>query len=225
MLWVIYILPMRQIFIGTIFHACHALYWHVRGRISTFPAGDFRDKENFLTLYALDGLQPSLPSGFSFIASNATVIGNVILDEDVGIWFGVVIRGDNEPIKIGKRSNIQDNCVMHTDPGFPLIIGEGCTIGHGAIIHGCIVGDNCLIGMGARILNGAKIGNNCLIGAGALITERAEIPDNSLALGAPAKVIRHIDKAGETMLAKAADGYVANARRYSIGLVAIGEKS
>ena len=141
--------------------------------------------------------------------------------EDVGIWFGVVIRGDNEPIIIGARSNIQENCVIHTDPGAPVNIGEGCTIGHNAIIHGCIIGDNSLIGMGATILNHVKIGRNCLIGAGALITEGKEIPDNSLVVGAPGKIIRQIDEAGENGLKLSADNYVANAKRFAKSLSAI----
>ncbi len=174
-----------------------------------------------MTVYMLDGVQPELPSGFCFIADSACVIGNVKLDEDVGIWFGVVIRGDNEPINIGARSNIQENSVLHTDPGFPVIIGEGCTIGHNATIHGCKIGDNSLIGMGATILNGAVIGKNCLIGAGALVTEGKQIPDNSLVVGAPAKVIRTLDETSAMMLAKSADIYVANAHRFAKGLVEV----
>ncbi|MCP4071927.1 MAG: gamma carbonic anhydrase family protein [Hyphomicrobiales bacterium] len=172
-----------------------------------------------MTIYALDGLQPTLPSGFYYIASRASVIGNVILAEDVGIWFGVVIRGDNEPITIGARTNIQENSVIHTDPGAPVVIGEGCTIGHSAIIHGCSIGDNSLIGMRATVLNHARIGKNCLIGAGALITEGQNIPDNSLVVGAPGKVIRQIDKAGEKTLENSAISYVANAKRFAKGLV------
>ena len=171
-----------------------------------------------LTLYALDKLQPKLPIGFSFVADSACVIGNVIIGEDVGIWFGVVIRGDNEPITIGAGSNIQDNCVVHTDPGAPVNIGEGCTIGHNAIIHGCAIGDNSLIGMGATILNYVNIGRNCLIGAGALITEGTQIPDNSLVVGSPGKVIRQIDEVGEKGLRMSAVAYVANAKRFANGL-------
>ncbi len=174
-----------------------------------------------MALYELDGIRPRLPRNFSFIAASASVIGNVIIEEDVGIWFGTVIRGDNEPITIGARSNIQENSVLHTDPGFPVLIGQGCTIGHNATIHGCTIGDNSLIGMGATILNGAKIGKNCLIGAGALVVEGKEIADNSLVVGSPAKIIRTIDSAGEMMLSKSADIYVANARRFSSGLVLI----
>lgn len=174
-----------------------------------------------MAIYELDGTAPQLPTGFSFVAENASVIGNVIIGEDVGIWFGVVIRGDNEPIKIGTRSNIQENSVLHTDPGFPVVIGKGCTIGHNATIHGCTIGDNSLIGMGATILNGVKIGKNCLIGAGTLIAEGKEIPDNSLVVGSPGKIIRTLDQAGEIMLSKSADIYVANAKRFAKGLVLV----
>ena len=176
-----------------------------------------------MALYALDRLQPTMPDGFSFVAESASVIGNVIVGEDVGIWFGVVIRGDNDPITIGARSNIQDNCVIHTDPGAPVNIGEGCTIGHGAIIHGCNIGDNSLIGMGATILNHVKIGRNCLIGAGALIKERMEIPDNSLVVGSPGKIIRQIDEVGAKGLKLSADTYVANARRFAKGLTRVSD--
>lgn len=174
-----------------------------------------------VTLYALDGVRPKLPSDICFIAPTATVIGNVIVSEEASIWFGVVIRGDNEPITIGERSNVQDNTMIHTDPGFPVIIGKGCTIGHNAIIHGCQIGDNSLVGMGAKILNGAKIGKNCLIGAGALITEGKVIPDNSLVVGSPGKVIRQLDEAAVKGLANSADIYVANAKRYLKGLEVI----
>ncbi len=174
-----------------------------------------------MTVYKLDGVQPVLPSEFCFIAQSASVIGNVRLHEEVGIWFGVVMRGDNELISIGARSNIQENSVLHTDPGFPVVIGEGCTIGHNATIHGCKIGDNSLVGMGATILNGAVIGKNCLIGAGALVTEGKQIPDNSLVVGAPAKVIRTLDETSAMMLTKSADIYVANARRFAKGLVEV----
>jgi carbonic anhydrase/acetyltransferase-like protein (isoleucine patch superfamily) len=171
-----------------------------------------------MPLYALDGVAPALPAGFCWIADSAVLIGNVTVGEDVGIWFGSVLRGDNERITIGTRSNIQENSVLHTDLGFPLAIGEGCTIGHRAMVHGCTIGDNSLIGMGAIVLNGAVIGRNCLIGAGALVTEGMTIPDNSLALGAPARVVRQIDAAGVERLAKSAAHYVDNARRFAAGL-------
>jgi carbonic anhydrase/acetyltransferase-like protein (isoleucine patch superfamily) len=136
-----------------------------------------------MAIYSLDGKQPQLPDGFYYVAESAQVIGNVILQEGVGIWFGAVLRGDNEPITVGTGSNIQENCVLHTDMGYPLVIGQGCTIGHSAILHGCTIGNNSLVGMGATVLNGAQIGENCLIGAGALVTEGKVIPDNSLVMG------------------------------------------
>ncbi len=174
-----------------------------------------------MSIYELDGVKPVLPEEFHWIAPSAVLIGNIHLSEGVGIWFGSVLRGDNEPIKIGKNSNIQENCVMHTDPGFPLLIGEGCTIGHKAMLHGCMIGNNSLIGMGATVLNGAKIGNNCLIGANALIPEGKEIPDNSLVVGMPGKVIRQFDEAAVQGLKASALHYVENAKRFSKGLKAV----
>jgi carbonic anhydrase/acetyltransferase-like protein (isoleucine patch superfamily) len=171
-----------------------------------------------MSLYALDGLAPSLPPGFCFVADTASVIGNVHLGADVGIWFGAVIRGDNEPITIGAGSNIQDLCALHTDPGFPLTIGPNCTIGHRAMLHGCSIGPGSLVGMSATILNGARIGSNCLIGAGALVTEGKEIPDNSLVIGAPGRVARPLTEAEIAGLAASARHYVANARRFAAGL-------
>ena len=171
-----------------------------------------------MPLYGLNKTEPQLPDGFFWIAPTAVVIGNVIINENVGIWFGSVIRGDNELIAIGKGSNIQENCTLHTDPGFPVSIGEGCTIGHNAIIHGCDIGENSLIGMGATVLNGAKIGKNCLIGAGALVPEGKIIPDNSLAIGMPAKVVRELDEAAIAGLRASSEHYVANAKRFAEGL-------
>jgi carbonic anhydrase/acetyltransferase-like protein (isoleucine patch superfamily) len=171
-----------------------------------------------MTLYALDGISPLRPHGFCFVAETATVIGNVELLEESSIWFGAVLRGDNERITIGPQSNVQDLSVLHTDPGFPLTIGTGCTIGHRAILHGCTIGDNSLVGMGATILNGAQVGRNCLVGAGALITEGKVIPDNSLVIGAPGKVARELDAEAIARLKKSAAHYVANARRFAAGL-------
>ncbi|KKX33998.1 gamma carbonic anhydrase family protein [Rhizobium sp. LC145] len=169
-----------------------------------------------MPLYALGDYQPKLPeAGRYWIAPNATLIGKVELGEDVGIWFSAVLRGDNEPIAIGARSNIQDGVMIHNDVGLPVSIGEGCTIGHHAIIHGCTIGDNSLVGMGATILNGAKIGRNCLIGANALITEGKEFPDNSLIVGSPARVIRTLDEEAVARLRQSADHYVANWQRYA----------
>jgi carbonic anhydrase/acetyltransferase-like protein (isoleucine patch superfamily) len=171
-----------------------------------------------VTLLALDGVSPVVPEGFFWVADNASVIGNVEIGEDVGIWFGAVIRGDNELIRIGRGSNIQDLSVLHTDPGFSLSIGAGCTIGHRATLHGCTIGQNTLIGMGATVLNGAVIGSNCLVGAGALVTEGKQFPDGSLIVGSPAKVVRELDEAGIERLRKSAAHYVGNARRFAAGL-------
>lgn len=174
-----------------------------------------------MAIYSLDGKQPVLPPEFYYVAESAQVIGNVIVEEGAGIWFGAVLRGDNESITVGKGSNIQENCVLHTDPGFPLVIGTGCTIGHAAILHGCTIGNNSLVGMGATVLNGARIGENCLIGAGALVTEGKEIPDNSLVVGSPAKVVRTLGPDAEAMLKLSASHYVENAKRFSKGLVRV----
>ncbi len=172
-----------------------------------------------MPLYALDDIAPTLPAdGRCWIAPDANVIGKVVIGEDVGIWFGATLRGDNEPITIGARSNIQENVVVHTDPGKPVSIGEGCTIGHSAIIHGCTIGDNSLIGMGATVLNGAVIGKNCLVGANALVTEGKVFPDNSLIVGAPAKAIRLLDEAAVEGLRNSSESYVRNWQRFAKGL-------
>ena len=173
-----------------------------------------------MTIRALDHRMPELPAGFCFVADSAEVIGNVVIEEDVSIWFGAVLRGDNEPIRIGRATNIQDLCMLHTDPGAPLSIGAGCTIGHRAILHGCSIGDNTLVGMGAIVLNGARIGNDCLIGAGALVTEGKVIPDGSLVLGMPAKPVRQLSADEIDGLRRSAAHYVENARRFSVGLAA-----
>lgn len=171
-----------------------------------------------MALYELDGTRPKLPDAFYFIAENASLIGKVVIGADVGIWFNVVLRGDNETITIGEGSNVQESTVMHTDIGYPLTIGTGCTIGHKAMLHGCTIGDNSLIGMGATVLNGAVIGKNCLIGAGALITENSVIPDNSLVVGAPGKVKRELDAEAIERLRWSSAHYVANAKRFADGM-------
>ncbi len=171
-----------------------------------------------MPLYELDGIRPQLADGFNWIAPTAILIGQIIVGEGVGIWFGSALRGDNEPITVGDNTNIQENCVMHTDPGYPLTIGEGCTIGHKAMLHGCKIGNNSLIGMGATVLNGAIIGENCLIGAGALVPEGKNIPDNSLVVGVPGKVIRTLDDDAIQALKISAQHYVANAKRFAAGL-------
>lgn len=171
-----------------------------------------------MTLFSIESDSPSLPDGFYWIAPSAIVIGRTILHPGASIWFGTVIRGDNEPITIGKNTNVQENCVLHTDPGFPITIGEGCTIGHKAMLHGCTIGDNSLIGMGATVLNGARIGKNCLIGAGALIPERKEIPDNSMVIGVPGKVVKQLDENAVSGLRASAEHYLSNAKRFANGL-------
>jgi carbonic anhydrase/acetyltransferase-like protein (isoleucine patch superfamily) len=169
--------------------------------------------------YSLDDRVPELPAeGRFWIAPDAHVIGSVRLGEDVGIWFGAVLRGDNELIAIGAGSNIQEGCVLHTDPGAPLSVGEGCTIGHRAILHGCTIGDNTLVGMGATVLNRSRIGANCLVGANALVTEGKDFPDNSLIVGSPAKAIRVLDAATIEGLRRSAETYVANWQRFAAGL-------
>ncbi|MCA3339426.1 MAG: gamma carbonic anhydrase family protein [Roseomonas sp.] len=172
-----------------------------------------------MPIYALYDLIPQTPGeGRFWVAPDAQVVGHVILAEDVGIWFGAAIRGDNEPIHIGARSNIQEGAVLHSDNGFPLTIGADVTVGHRAILHGCTIGDGALIGMGATVMNGARIGAGSIIGAGALVTEGKEIPEGSLVMGAPAKVIRALDSETRQRLLGSATHYVENARRFSRGL-------
>ena len=173
-----------------------------------------------MALHTLDGISPVLPdAGLYWIAPSSDVIGKVRLLRDASVWFHAVLRGDNEWIEVGEGSNVQDGCVLHTDMGSPLTIGRNCTIGHKAILHGCTIGDNSLIGMGATVLNNVVIGRNCLIGANALIPEGKSIPDNSLVVGAPGKVIRVIDAEGAAQLTRSAEGYVRNWKRYATGLV------
>ena len=169
-----------------------------------------------MPIYSLGERTPDLPpEGEYWVAPDAHVIGTVLLARDVGIWFGAVLRGDNELIDIGPGSNIQEHAMLHTDPGLPLTVGAGCTVGHRAILHGCTIGDNCLIGMGAIILNGAKIGANSLVGAGALVTEGKSFPENSLIVGSPAKVIRQLDEEAVARLKRSSAGYVRNWQRFA----------
>lgn len=168
-------------------------------------------------LYSLDGVSPTVPED-AFIADNATVIGRVTLHADASVWFNCVLRGDVDDIIIGEGSNIQDASVLHTDLGFKLRVGRGVTVGHKVMLHGCEIGDNSLIGIGAVVLNGARIGRNCIIGAGALITEGKEIPDNSLVMGAPGKVVREIGPPQVKLIEASGQHYVENARRYRKGL-------
>jgi carbonic anhydrase/acetyltransferase-like protein (isoleucine patch superfamily) len=174
-----------------------------------------------MTLYALDGERPDIAVD-SWIAPEASVIGKVVIEAGVSVWFGACLRGDNEVIWISEGTNVQENCVMHTDKGFPLSIGAGCTIGHKVMLHGCTIGDNTLIGMGVIVLNGAKIGKNCLIGAGALITENKTIPDGSLVMGTPGKVARELDDKAIMGLRASALHYQDNMRRFKAGLSVIG---
>ena len=175
-----------------------------------------------MTVYALDGISPELPEeGEYWIAPGAVVIGKVRLERNASVWFGAVLRGDNELILVGENSNVQDACVLHTDPGAPLIIGRNCTIGHRAILHGCAIGDNTLIGMGATVLNRARIGANCLIGANTLITEGKVIPHNSLVMGAPGKVVGELNAEALAKLPKSAEGYVKNWQRFVKGLAPV----
>ncbi len=169
-----------------------------------------------MPIYTLGERQPQFPaSGNYWVAPNAQVLGDILLHENASVWFNAVLRGDNELITIGKNSNVQDSAVMHTDIGFPLTIGKNVTIGHQAMLHGCTVGDNSLIGIGATVLNGTKIGRNCLIGAHALVGEGKDIPDNSMVLGMPGKVVRTLDKANEKMMIASAIHYVENWQRYA----------
>lgn len=175
-----------------------------------------------MPLYTLNNERPDVPDdGEYWLAPDAHVIGRVKLGKDVGVWFGSVIRGDNDLIQIGTGTNIQEGSMVHVDEGFPVTIGEGCTIGHHAIVHGCTIGNNSLIGMGATVLNGAKIGNNSLVGAGALVTEGKEFPDGSLIVGVPAKVVRTLDAKAIDGLRGSAQSYVRNWKMFKQNLVQI----
>ena len=172
-----------------------------------------------MAIYELDGQAPEFPAdGLYWVADTAIVVGRVRLHSDVSIWYGSVLRGDNEWIEIGARSQIQDNATLHTDPGFPLTIGKDCVIGHNVVLHGCTIGDNSLIGIGAIVLNGAKIGRNSLVGAGALVTEGKEFPDGSLIIGSPARAVRQLDERAVDSLRWSATHYVENAQRFRSGL-------
>src|SRR4030081_2711681 len=176
-----------------------------------------------MAIFELDGQAPELPAdGRWWIADSACVVGRVRLKIDASVWFGSVLRGDNEWIELGERSQIQDNATLHTDPGFPLTIGHDCVVGHNVVLHGCTVADNSLIGMGAIVLNGATIGRNCLVGAGALVTEGKEFADNSLIVGAPARAVRSLDDKATEAIARGADIYVRRWQQYAKGLRRIG---
>ena len=173
-----------------------------------------------MPLYDLDGQRPHLAPG-SWVAPDATLIGDVRLAEHASLWFGATLRGDNTPILIGARSNVQAGAMGHSDPGAPLTIGADCTIGHHAILHGCTVEDGVLIGMGAIVLNRAVIGTGSIVGAGALVTEGKTFPPGSLIVGAPARVARSLDATAQGLLRASAAHYVANARRYATGLTRV----
>ena len=173
-----------------------------------------------MTVYALNGIHPELHED-TWVAPDANLIGKIVLEEAASVWFGCTLRGDNEPIVVGAGSNLQENVVCHTDMGAPLTIGRDCSIGHKAMLHGCTIGNNTLVGMGAIILNHAVIGDNCLIGAGALITEGKEIPPGSLVMGAPGKVVRQLDGEAIARLSKTAEGYRKNMRRFRSGLTRV----
>lgn len=170
-----------------------------------------------MALYELDGVAPQLADG-TWVADSAEVVGSVVLGENVSVWFGAVLRGDTEPLTIGRNSNVQDLSVLHADAGCPLTIGENVTIGHQVMLHGCTVGDNSLIGIQAVVLNKAKIGRNSIVGAGSVVTEGKEFPDNSLIIGSPAKVVRTLDDAAAAKLRASAEHYVDNGRRFAKGL-------
>jgi carbonic anhydrase/acetyltransferase-like protein (isoleucine patch superfamily) len=170
-----------------------------------------------MAIYELDGKAPQLGTG-AWVADSAQVIGAVELADHASVWFGAVIRGDTETIRIGRNSNIQDLSVLHADIGQPLTIGANVTVGHQVMLHGCTIGDGSLIGIQSVVLNGAKIGRNCIVGAGSVVTEGKEFPDNSLIIGSPARVVRTLDEATAQKLAQSAEHYVENAQRFARGL-------
>jgi carbonic anhydrase/acetyltransferase-like protein (isoleucine patch superfamily) len=176
-----------------------------------------------MPIYQIDEDRPELPAtGHFYIADTAVLIGRVRLGLNASVWYGSVLRGDNEWIALGVGTNVQENCTLHTDLGFPLTIGAQCTIGHNVVLHGCRIADNSLVGMGAVVLNGARIGRNSLVGAGALVTEGREFADNSLIVGSPAKAIRTLDEEAVGRLTWAADWYVKRWKQYAKGLKRIG---
>jgi carbonic anhydrase/acetyltransferase-like protein (isoleucine patch superfamily) len=176
-----------------------------------------------MPIYELDGERPEFPAdGRYWVAETATLIGRVRLRSCASVWFGAVLRGDNEWIEVGERSQVQDNATLHTDPGFPLAIGADCVIGHKVMLHGCTIGDNSLVGMGATVMNGASIGRHCLVGAGALVTEGKSFADGSVIMGAPARVVRPLDEPAKAMIATGAGIYVKRWQQYAKGLKRIG---
>ena len=177
-----------------------------------------------MAVYELDGVAPEI-AGSAWVADSAQVMGRVSLGVDASVWFGTVVRGDTESITIGEGSNVQDASVLHADLGMPLVIGRHVTVGHQVMLHGCTIGDESLIGIGAIVLNGAKIGKNCLVGAGALVTEGKEFPDGSMILGSPARVVRPLTPEQIAGLRRSAQHYIDNARRFKTGLRKLGEST
>ncbi|MBI5111420.1 gamma carbonic anhydrase family protein [Rhodoplanes serenus] len=176
-----------------------------------------------MPIYALDDLVPDLPApGRCWVADSAVLIGRVRLREEASVWWNAVLRGDNEWIEIGLRSQVQDNATLHTDMGFPLTIGADCVIGHNVVLHGCTIADECLIGMGAIVMNGARIGRGSIVGAGAVVPEGKEFPEHALIVGTPARVVRSVDDAAVARIRAGADGYVQRAKQYAVGLRRIG---
>jgi carbonic anhydrase/acetyltransferase-like protein (isoleucine patch superfamily) len=176
-----------------------------------------------MAIYQLDGQAPELPvDGNYFIADTATVIGKIRLLNAASVWFGAVLRGDNEWIEIGESSNVQDNSTCHTDLGFPLTIGKNCTIGHNVILHGCAIEEGSLVGMGSIIMNGARIGRGSIVGAGSVITEGKQFPEHSLIIGSPARVIRTLDPEQVAQAGRGAKFYALNGARFKKGLTKIG---
>jgi len=174
-----------------------------------------------MAIYELDGIAPRMADS-AWVADSAQVMGNVVLSEDSSVWFGATLRGDTETITVGRGSNVQDGSVMHADIGYPLTVGENVTIGHMVMLHGCTIGDESLIGIGATVLNGAVIGKNCLVGAGSLVTEGKAFPDGSMIMGTPAKVVKTLTPEQIEGLRRSAQHYVENAQRYRTGLKKIG---
>ena len=173
-----------------------------------------------MAIYQLGEHIPAIDAS-AYVAESANIIGKAEVHANASVWFDVTIRGDNETITVGENSNVQEGCILHTDPGYPLTIGKNVTVGHQAMLHGCTIADGSLIGIQAVILNGAKIGRNCLVGAGALVTEGKEFPDDSLIIGSPARLVRTLDAASAERLRESAAHYAANALRYAKGLVAL----
>jgi carbonic anhydrase/acetyltransferase-like protein (isoleucine patch superfamily) len=169
-----------------------------------------------MPIYEIDCVRPEFPGDGSYwVAENAVLIGRVRMKAETSVWWGAVLRGDNEWIELGERTQFQDHVLAHTDPGFPLTVGADCVVGHHVVLHGCTIGDNSLIGMGSILLNGSRIGKNCLVGAGSVVTEGKEFPDNSLIIGSLARIIREVDNKARAMIARAADVYVRRWKHYA----------